>query len=887
MDEISAGTVSCRSLGWIFDLCVERHIDPLRILKHIPRQRDILQDPAASIDWDSFLTLFFNLGNYLDDEQLMASGARSWKHPVMLPHATVGRLLRNSRTQFEAIYGEEGLLSRLYPVNAVIKDVKYGHIEVQLEMRANLLPCRTFQVLLAGQMAGLTTALGEAPANVHINQTRRGAVYDIWYQPIRGPISRMKRLIGRTAAIRDCARLLDNSQSLLINYEGRLRRSEEKHIALAQKFDEHELRYRLLERSIKDVVITLDESLGIRYISTSIEALCGYTVSEAMSLPPLLLFSEESLDKIRRLLNPSQYPRTADNSVEVEVYRKNGERFWAEFQPAAVAPVKGRSIRLTALIRDISERKHYEADLNEREASYLAITTNALDAIITANEENHIAFANPAAARIFDLEVDELQGRPLTDLMPTVLSVIHVDDRDKYVAPADCVSIGGITRDGGSVALEASFAEHRVHSRRYTTWIIRDVTARHRIERERRHLEQQLHIMQRMESIGQLTGGIAHDFNNLLVAINGYTDLALDPNLPPEQLPGYLLEIRQAGKRAALMTQKLLTFSRKQQIEPSLVNVNELIRELKVMIERLLPENISIRFSPSLHDPSVLADAGQIEQALVNLAVNARDAMPDGGHLVISVDQQDAGTLAFSPITGSAREYTVIRVEDTGRGMSDDVRKRIFEPFFTTKPEEEGTGLGLSVVYGIVKQHEGHIEVSSQANKGTRFEVYLPMADSRRPPVKQERSNDTAATVQGSETILLVEDNAQVRELARLVLISSGYRIVEAQDGVEALDIFKDEQNEIALVIMDVVMPRMGGREVMTRLRQIRPDIRILFTSGYSKSGIYTRFIFEEGLDFIEKPYDAETLRRRVRTTLDEQPRNLATFSEMSLVRSR
>lgn len=881
MEEIARGKISSRSFSWIFDLCVDRHIDPQRILKYVYWTREKLADPGTFIDWDSFLTLFSNLGNYFSEEQLIEAGASSWEGPGMLAEATVGRLSRSSRAQFEAIYGETGSLPRASPFAMRVRDVKRGHLEIRLEMESGLVPCRVFQILLAGQMSGLTMALGEPEANVHINHTARGATYDVWFQPIPGPISLTRRLLRWPATIRDSARLLTAAEDAAIAQAARTHQAGEAYKALEQHARENELRYKVLEHNVKDVIVTMDTNLGIHYISASVQGLCGYTAAEVLAMRPGMLFTEPSLARIREFISRQQQAEGQEQAedsgkqiLEIEMYRKSGSRIWTELQINSVTDADGHRSHLIGVISDISERKFFEENLSEREASYRAITTTAQDAIITVNEHNTITFANPAASRIFDYEPAFLAGRPLTELMPGAVSGVRDADAVKTPYTSDSIPIEGLRRDGSTLALEASFAEHQLRGRRYTTWIIRDVTARFRSEQERMHLEQQLQAVQRMESIGQLTGGIAHDFNNLLVAINGYADLALAQDLPPEKLEQYIAEIRRAGERAADMTHKLLAFSRQQIIERSQVDVNQLIKGLEKMIVRLLPENIHVKYLPALQNPAILADAGQIEQVLVNLAVNARDAMPEGGRLTISIDQKDASSLDFADKQSANREYAVIRVEDTGHGMSEAVRKRIFEPFFTTKSEGEGTGLGMSVAFGIVKQHEGYIDVSSQPSRGTRFEVYLPVAEARLPPVKKEKHRAEAEVIAGSETILLVEDNSQVRDLARLILVGAGYQVIEAQDGIEALGVFEQQMHSISLVIMDVVMPRMGGKDVMSRLREIKPDIKILFTSGYSSGGIHTNFILEEGLDFIQKPYDADALRARVRYVLDDNGRD-------------
>jgi signal transduction histidine kinase/CheY-like chemotaxis protein len=428
--------------------------------------------------------------------------------------------------------------------------------------------------------------------------------------------------------------------------------------------------------------------------------------------------------------------------------------------------------------------------------------------------------------------------------------------------------VEGIKRSGLRVSLEASFAEHDLRGSHYITWIIRDITFRTRIEEERKALEQQLQAAQRMDSIGQLTGGIAHDFNNLLVAINGYAELGLASTEGEATLKQYMEEILQAGERAADMTNKLLAFSRRQIIEPKPLQINQLIYGIEKIIHRLLPEHISTRFVPDPTDPTIVADPGQIEQVVVNLAVNARDAMPHGGQLLISIARTSLEKGDIKRSYQRPGNFVIIRVEDTGSGMSGDIRKRLFEPFFTTKPEGAGTGLGMAVVFGIVKQHDGFIDVESKPEAGSKIEIYLPLAGAH--DFEHNPLENSSASSGGHETILLVEDNPHVRDLARLILSDAGYLVIEANDGVDAIDVFKASADTIDLVIMDVVMPRLGGKQVMKQMKQIDPDARILFTSGYSSGGIHTNFILEQGLDFIPKPYGAGKLRERVRSILDE-----------------
>jgi len=288
------------------------------------------------------------------------------------------------------------------------------------------------------------------------------------------------------------------------------------------------------------------------------------------------------------------------------------------------------------------------------------------------------------------------------------------------------------------------------------------------------------------------------------------------------------------------------------------------------MLQRLLPESIQIEFNPESQAKSlkVLADKGQIEQILVNLAVNARDSMPQGGDLTITCHEFEIKD-DFIEKHSDARlgTYAVIQVEDSGFGMSDEVQKRIFEPFFTTKPEGLGTGLGLSVVFGITKQHNGFVTINSEAGKGSVFKVFLPKAEGQ---VTEPKAPFEVTTIGGHESILIVEDNRQVRDLACIILKEAGYQVFSAVDGLEAISTFREFASKIDLVILDVVMPRMGGLEVLQKMQTIKPDIKVIFTSGYSNQGIHTNFILERGLEFIQKPYHPEWLRKKIRSVLDK-----------------
>ncbi|MEX2489591.1 MAG: ATP-binding protein [Pseudomonadales bacterium] len=547
---------------------------------------------------------------------------------------------------------------------------------------------------------------------------------------------------------------------------------------------------------------------------------------------------------------------------QIDTRLKNAERQVAENE------AKYRLLA-TNVSRDHAERIAIERELQDRQEIYRIVTSSAMDTIITVDQHGTITLANPASTDLFGYEVPELIGMAVDTLLPD-LTLNHQLARPNSSEPGFIFT--GMRKDRSQMSLEVSLAKHTLRGKRHFTAIMRDITLRTQEQSERKELERQLAASQKMESIGQLTGGIAHDFNNLLVAILGYTDLSLNKRTDPEALRKYLTEIKRAGQRAASMTQKLLAFSRRQIVEPVIINVNDLIYDLDLMIKRLLPENIQVRLSSTDESLLVMADKGQLEQVIVNLAVNARDAMPRGGRLNISAERIMVDSIATSKNPfANAGDYVLIRVSDTGIGMSDDLQARIFEPFFTTKPEGAGTGLGLAVVLGIVQQHNGFIDIQSAPAHGSSFKVYLPFTSKKPSAAASGQHMITRPARGGNETLLVVEDNQQVRELAQLILRGAGYKLVVASNGKEAVEKFKHHSDTIDLAILDVVMPRMGGREVMTKIQEIRPDIKVMFTSGYSENGVHANFILEEGLELVKKPYNTDELRSRVRKVLDQR----------------
>jgi len=517
-------------------------------------------------------------------------------------------------------------------------------------------------------------------------------------------------------------------------------------------------------------------------------------------------------------------------------------------------------VRLVVTHFDITDRKLAEERL-------AGIINSSMDGIVTIDEAQRIVLFNATAQKMFGYKEPEVLGRSLDILIPERFRPDHL----KNVCELNFMGattrlmgqfgyIIGLKSNGEEFPVEASFSRLEHRSRTIYTATLRDIT-------ERKRMENQLQQASRFEAFGLLVGGVAHDFNNLLTVINGHCQLLMQHNLDENILQGLRL-INKTGERAAKLTRQLLAFSRQQPMQPGILDLNAITLEMEMMLQRLLPENISFEttLAPSLG--AVLADPGQIEQVILNLVVNARDAMPNGGTLAIetcNVELSDEHVRNYCDVMPG--RYVMLSVSDTGVGMDETVKARIFEPFFTTKEVGKGTGLGLATVFGIVKQNKGHIDVYSKVNHGTTFKVYLQLSNEKiSSPIS---SNALPAIARGKETLLLVEDDDAVRELTREILEQHGYNIITAGNGVDALKIIENSRGRIALLITDGVMPKMNGIELSERVQSLFPAIKTILMSGYSN-------IDQEKLSgckifFVQKPFSASALVRKIGEILDAQ----------------
>ena len=536
---------------------------------------------------------------------------------------------------------------------------------------------------------------------------------------------------------------------------------------------------------------------------------------------------------------------------------------------------EGKTVGVMGIARDITERSRIQDQLKTTayERSWLLKSMiNAFVIFESVFDESgnftsyRFEYINEAFEKTTGVRLEEVQGKTVHEVWP--------ETEDSWIE-----TYGKVATSGESLTFNMHHAPtgKLYHCNAYRPWpkqdrfcvVFEDITEQKRNEEEKETLEEQLHQSQKIESIGRLAGGVAHDFNNLLTGITGNVQLAqLDIN-PGDPLYEVLDDINGAAMRAADLTNQLLAFSRKQIIEPKVVNLNDLIKNLRKMLGRIIGEDLELETIPQTHLGHIKADPGKIEQVIVNMAVNSRDAIPDGGKLTIEtadvfLDEDYCKTHPYC----EPGDYVMLAVSDNGTGMSGETMKNIFDPFFTTKSDSLGTGLGLAMVYGIVKQHGGSINVYSEVGEGTTFKVYFPLVKEEVEPIDNTLKNPELP--HGVETVLVVEDEPMVRKIAVRILTRLGYNVISAEDGPNALATLEKMKTPIDLLLTDVIMPNMNGRELAERVRRQRPETKVIFTSGYTKDTIADRGVLDQGLEFLGKPYSPQALAVKVRGVLDE-----------------
>jgi PAS domain S-box-containing protein len=604
----------------------------------------------------------------------------------------------------------------------------------------------------------------------------------------------------------------------------------------------------LLLANVQDAVIVTDLDGVTTYWNEGATRLFGWTAEEMMGRPLTDRVPEEARAKMAEATRAIR--DGADFSGEWADYRKDGTRVWIDVRVARITDPAGKPVGIMGISRDISDRKRAEAE-RDRLVARLRLHVERLPlAYLLLDAESRIADWNPAAAQVFGFSREEALGRdPLDLIVPpaarAAVEAVFRRGRDGDMA-AHSVNTNR-TKDGRVITCEWFNTPLQDEHGRYTglLGLAQDVTVRKR-------LEEQFFQAQKMEAVGRLAGGIAHDFNNLLTVINGHAAMLLQDLGEGTPVADSVRAILEAGERAAGLTQQLLAFSRKQIVAARELDLNAVVADTEAMLRRLIGEDVLLTkdLQPGLG--AVRADPTQVQQVVMNLAVNARDAMPHGGRLCI--------------LTKDVGEHVLLAVTDTGCGMTEEVKAHLFEPFFTTKGPGEGTGLGLSTVYGIVKQGGGHVEVESQPGSGTTVRVYLPRTAGA---AAAEKPNGDGTSPRGNETVLLAEDEDGVRALVRQVLQAGGYTVLEAQDGAEALWLAGRHRGPVDLLITDVVMPGLDGRGLAERLGERYPDLRVLYLSGYTDDAVVRHGVLQEKVHFLQKPFSPGALARKVREVLD------------------
>jgi two-component system, cell cycle sensor histidine kinase and response regulator CckA len=625
-----------------------------------------------------------------------------------------------------------------------------------------------------------------------------------------------------------------------------------------------EHRFRSLIENASGIVAIVDASANIIYTSPAMERITGYRPDDVRGINAFELVHPADLEYARKVL--TQTLENPDRTVSAELRVRHKQGGWRVLDYRVRNMLASPAVcGIVVNAQDVTERRRSEEALRASEERYRSIIETASEGVIIRDDSDHMTFVNQRMADILGYTVEELIGRHIINIVcdedRTEVSQMLKrgrgtgrHDADFRARRKDGSEVWGIVSSRPLYDADGSYAG--------ALTMFLDITGR-------KQLEEQLRHSQKMEAIGRLAGGIAHDFNNLLTAIRGHAELLLGDMPVDHSLRADLEEINRAAERASSLTRQLLAFSRRQILQPRILDIDAVVTELERFIRRLIGEDVELVTNRKAAGARVRADRGQLEQVLMNLAVNARDAMPQGGTLTIETSTATLGEeyVQLHP-AATPGDYVRLSVADTGVGMDARTLSHVFEPFFTTKGIGEGTGLGLATVYGIVKQSGGHIAVQSEVNVGSTFEIYLPKVKEAAEPAR-EISATTRDEGRG-QTVLLAEDEDAVRSLAVRILRKHGYHVLEARDGLEALRVSDNYSGFIHVLLTDVVMPRMGGRELVERLLPHRPGLRVLYVSGYTDDAlVHYGIVTDSSTWFLEKPFTPDALARKLREVIE------------------
>jgi PAS domain S-box-containing protein len=645
--------------------------------------------------------------------------------------------------------------------------------------------------------------------------------------------------------------------------------------AILQSVHQQELSGRLvsLMNNVPGAVYRGLRDWSLVFIGADVKRMTGYAPEEFLSGAAKWkeLIHPGDIDFVKQAFRKAVHGKRQVLRVEYRVLHKDGGFRWLADRRQLVYDAEGNFAYVDGLLLDIMERKRFEEELRATYGKLQAVIEASPVAIAALDPEGNVTMWNPAAERMTGWNEKEAIGMRLP-IVPEgkIQEFKELLNRALGGEPLSGVEVRRQRKDGSPIDLSIWTSSLRDHKGEVVgvMAVLADITERKQMEEALRKSEEQLLQSQKMEAIGLLAGGVAHDFNNLLTAIRGYSDLLLHRLDGRSEMRREVEEIRKAGERAASLTRQLLAFSRKQVLQPKVLDLNAVVAGMDNMLQRLIGEDIDLVavLRPGLWN--VLADPGQLEQVIMNLVVNARDAMPRGGKVTIetaNVELDDSYVRQHAAV--SPGPYVMLAISDTGKGMDEETKNRLFEPFYTTKEKGKGTGLGLSTVYGIVKQSGGYIWAYSDIGKGTAFKVYFPRFGGADAETGKEGAS--VSSPQGRETVLVVEDEEAVLALIRDILEGSGYTVLTASDGEEAQTVGRGHGAPIHLIVTDVVMPKMGGREAAESLAPHLPGVKVLYMSGYTNEAIVRHGVLDPGIPFLEKPFTPDALLRKVRRALD------------------
>ena len=635
-----------------------------------------------------------------------------------------------------------------------------------------------------------------------------------------------------------------------------------------------EERFRSIFEHAATGMVTVNPDGRLLQVNPAFCRFLGYTPEELRRLSVQEITHPEDLAVTCQVLQMGRTGAIRVLAIEKRYLRKDGSVAWAHTNATWIQDATGNPLYSVKLVQDISERKAAEEALRESEARKGAILDTAMDAILTIDHQGKVLEFNPAAERLFGFQREEVIGKNILD------EIVPPEGRDAIRQGLESylhtgvnplkgghVEMAALRKNGMRIPVEFAVSRIRIAGVPAFTAYIRDLTDRKKAEEALRQREEQVRHGQKMEAIGTLAGGVAHDFNNLLTGILGYAELLKMGSKPGEKVHQAAEVIERAATRAASLTQQLLGFARRGKHQNVRVDLHAPIQEVTGLLSATLDKNIRLRLDFATPTAPVQGDPGQMSQIILNLAVNAADAMAEGGDLVFHTETVDLTPDQRRRHDGTVPgPYVLVAVSDTGSGISPDVMPRIFEPFFTTKDQGKGTGMGLAMVYGIVQNHGGFIEVDSALGCGTTFRLYFPEAREPEPRSLQKAGGEMVEP--GSGTILVIDDEDTVRTVATAFLEELGYRVLTASDGKEAVEVFRASPEPIDLVIIDMVMPAMGGRECFRALKAIRPGLKAVLSTGYDFNAAVQEILDEGMRGFVQKPYQLRQLSEVVATAL-------------------